>query len=78
MKILRVDNNIRVDKSTVSWGKLKVAVEKYEKSIHSAQIVKLLKIAYFREKLENVNFMLIFNQLVCCFGNSALVSNRRN
>ena len=45
-------------------------ITKYEKSIQLAQIVKVLKIAYFRKRLENVNFMLIFN--------STFVSNRRN
>ena len=34
---------------------MKVVVKKYEKSIHSAQIVKLLKIAFFKEWLGKVN-----------------------
>ena len=70
-----------VDVNTANWGKMIVGV-KYiyiyiHIYIHSAQIVKLLKIAHFIERLKNVYLMFIFNQVVCYCENGTLVFNRR-
>ena len=52
---------LRVDKSTVSWGKLKAVLKKYEKSIQSAQMVKSLKIAYF----EKMSILCLYSTSLC-------------
>ena len=55
---------LRVDKSTASWGKLKAVVKMYEQSIHSAQIVKILKIGNLIERLK-MPILCLFSTRLC-------------